>query len=555
MKKTISPLTRGAGELLNPFFLLSLLMLSPAQAAFAADDVASAAVNPDMNKRSPVTVEKTADPSPTTVLVNGFIFSGNNSISGAELQGVLKEYVGKRCNLADLRQAASKVGAEYVRRGKPFSKAYIPPQRVNGGLVTVTIVEGRIGRVIVEGNQNYSTEFIRKNLLGGKDTAKPTIDCVEKGLLRLNEDFVDLKVTANFAPGDLPGTTDIHVKVDDSFPLHVTLSGNNFGSDYVSRYRYGATAEWTNALIPGAYMTLGGLIGDIPKNMKVYTGSYELPVNSCGTTFGMSAFHGNFDVGKDFSDIGIHNEETSVDVYLRHPFIRERGEKLFGKIGFRGAEAKYYLMNDLSSRDNTRVAYLQLQGDRTFAGGRGFANLTLAKGLGGLFNGSEEGSTLVSRVDGSNDFFKTTLDLARYQPLSDNTSLLVRASGQWSPDNLLGSEEWLIGGIDSVHGFSIGESAGDSGYSASLSFRVNPLADKQILQIATFLDYGHTYKRTIFPGSQHSTDLTGVGFGISSHLMTVSPTDVRFDVGFPIHPSTNRISDKPVLYFQTSIRL
>ncbi|HWQ25199.1 MAG TPA: ShlB/FhaC/HecB family hemolysin secretion/activation protein [Chlorobaculum sp.] len=555
MKKTISPLTRGAGDLLNPFFLLSLLMLSPAQAAFAAGDAASAAVNPDMNKRSPVSVEKTADPNPATVLVNGFIFSGNNSISSPELNGLLKEYVGKRCSLIDLRQAAGKVGAEYLRRGNPLAKAYIPPQRVNGGLVTVTIVEGRIGRVIVEGNKNYSTEFIRKNLTGGRETAKPTIDCIEKGLLRLNEDFVDLKVTANFAPGELPGTTDIHVKVDDGSPVHVTLSGNNFGSDYVSRYRYGATAEWTNALLPGAYMTLGGLIGDKPKDMNVYSGSYEFPINSCGTIVGMSAFNGNFDVGKDFSDLGIHNEETSVDLYLRQPLIRERGEKLFAKIGFRGAEAKYYLMDELSSRDNTRVAYLQLQGDRVFAGGRGLANLTVAKGLGGMFGGTENGSTYASRVDANNDFFKANLDLARFQPLSDDFSLLVRASGQWSPDNLLASEEWLIGGIDSVHGFSIGEGAGDRGYSASLSLRANPLSNKQSLQLAAFIDYGYSYKRTIFAGSQHRTDLTGVGFGISSHLMTVAPTDVRFDVGFPLNSSTNHINDKPVLYFQTSIRL
>jgi hemolysin activation/secretion protein len=555
MNKTISPLTRGAGDLLNPVFLLSLLMLSPAQAAFAADDVASAAVNPEMNKRSPVTVEKTADPSPTKVLVNGFILSGNNSISSAELQGVLKEYVGKRCTLADLRQAASRVGGEYQRRGKPLAKAYIPPQRVNGGLVTVTIVEGQIGCVIVEGNKNYSTEFIRENLMGGKDASKPTIDSVEKGLLRLNEDFVDLKVTANLAPGVLPETSDIQVKVDDSFPVHVTLSGNNFGTDYVSRYRYGATVEWSNALLPGAFMTLGGLVGDKPDDMKMSRGSYEFPVNSCGTTVGMSVFNGNFDVGKDFSDLGVHSEVTSTDVSIRQELIRERGEKLFGKIGFRAAEAKYYMYDELSARDNTRVAYLQLQGECTFAGGRGFANLTLARGLGGIFDGTEKGSTLVSRVDASNDFFKTNIDLARYQPLSDNTSFLFRASGQWSTDTLLASEEWLIGGIDSVHGFSIGESAGDSGYSAGLSFRLNPLADKQILQFATFLDYGHTYKRTIFPGSQHSTDLAGVGFGVSSHLMTVAPTDVRFDVGFPLHPSTNRINDKPVLYLQTSIRL
>jgi hemolysin activation/secretion protein len=555
MKKTMSSRSRGAGDLLNPFFLLSLLMLSPGQAAIAADDVAAAAVNPEMLQRSPVNVEKPVDKSTTTVLVNGFIFTGNNTIGSAELQSLLKGYVGRRCDLGDLRQAANNVTAEYVRRGNQLAKAYIPPQKVSEGMVTIMVVEGRIGRVIIEGNKNYSTAFIHRHLLGGDENTKPTIDLIEKGLLHLNDDFTDLKATANFAPGDLPGTTDIHIRIEDGTPFHLTLSGNNYGSDYVSRYRYGATAEWVNAGIPGSTLALGGLLGDKPDKMKVYSGSYELPVNSTGAMLGISAFKGNFDVGKDLADLGIHNEELSGDIYVRQPLARERGEKLFGKLGFRASQAKYFMLDALTSRDEVRVAYLQLQGDRVFAGGRALANLTFSEGLGGLFGGSEKGSPYASRLDASNYFFKTTLDLARYQPLSDIFSAFVRVSGQWTPDNLLASEEWLIGGADSVHGYMIGEGAGDTGYSASLSFRANPLENKEILQLAAFLDHGYSYKRAIASGSQHRTELTGIGFGVSSHIKTIAPTDFRLDIGFPLDPSTNSSNDKPVIYFQTSIRL
>lgn len=552
MKNTLASLTHRAAGLVTPIFLLSLLTFSSDRWAFGAEEGSAGSVNPDMLQRSPVNVEKSADAS---VVVTGFIFSGNTFLGTPELQLLLKDYIGRKCTLADLRQAAARVSAEYLRRGNPLATAYIPPQKVTGGIVEVAIVEGRIGKVIIEGNRNYSTDFIRRNILGGDAGARPTYERIENGLLRLNEDYVDLKVTANFAPGETPGTTDVHIKVIDSSPVHLTLSGNNYGSKYVSRYRFGATAEWSNAVIPGSYLAVGGIVGDHPDRMKVYSGSYEFPVNASGTTIGISAFHGNFDVGNDLADLGIHNQETSADVYFRKPLVRDRGEKLFAKLGFRAAEARYYQLDALSALDNTRVAYMQLQGDRVFAGGRGLANLTISKGLGGVFGGTDSGSTNTSRADASNDFFKTNLDLARLQPISDLFSTFVRVSGQWSPDNLLASEEWLIGGVDSVHGYTIGEGAGDSGCNASLSLRANPLANKEALQLAAFLDYGYSYKRTIFGGSRHTTDLTGIGLGVSSHLVTIAPTDVRFDIGFPLNPSTNQSKDKVAIYLQTSIRL
>ena len=213
------------------------------------------------------------------------------------------------------------------------------------------------------------------------------------------------------------------------------------------------------------------------------------------------------------------------------------------------------MMDELSLRDNIREAFLQLQGDRVFAGGRVFANLSIAKGLGGAFGGSEGGSAYTSRIDASNNFFRTNIDFVRYQPLDEVSSAVVRVSGQWSPDNLLASEEWLIGGADSVHGYSIGEGAGDSGYFASLSLRSNPLQNKEGLQVAAFFDYGYSCKRNIFPGGEHKTVLSGFGVGLSSRFMSIAPTSLRLDLGFPINPSTNHIDENPVLYLQTSIRL
>jgi len=224
-------------------------------------------------------------------------------------------------------------------------------------------------------------------------------------------------------------------------------------------------------------------------------------------------------------------------------------------VGFRAANTKYYyLFDQLSGYDKTRVVYAELQGDMISYGGKSFANLSLSQGLGDMLGGTKTGDILASRQDATNSFTKLNAGVARLQPLSDGFSSLFRLSGQWSPSNLLAGEEWLIGGINSVHGYASGEAAGTEGYTASLSLRSTPLVNKEILQLSLFLDYGYAHKKNALKGSKVNTSLTGVGFGVVSHIAdSVVPTDLRFDVGFPLNPTSNALQQNPVFSFDVSV--
>jgi hemolysin activation/secretion protein len=351
------------------------------------------------------------------------------------------------------------------------------------------------------------------------------------------------------------GTTDIHVKFEERSPVHLTLFSNNDGSEFISRYRFGARAELTDALVPGGFLVVGGTLGNHADNMKAFNAQYELPVGSAGTRIGMSVFDGNIDLGRTFAYLGNHNEETSGNLYISHPLVRARKSSITGKLGFRVTDADYKLSDASSGRDNTRVIYLQLKADKEHSGGKSLAGLTISKGLGAILDGTGSGEALARRRNASDDFTRINLDLDRSQTLSALFSTSLRVSGQWTDDSLLASESWLIGGVSSVHGYQFGDGSGDRGYNASLSFSANPLKNRECLKFSAFIDYGYAYNRYILPGSKSKTDLLGVGFGVSSRIMTVAPTDFRVDIGFPLNSSKNNLSEKPVLYFETSIRL
>lgn len=516
--------------------------------ANAAAPVASVVDNkvPQLNSAS-------ADVS-SSVVVKGFNLTGNTALKEVELQAVLAGYINQRCDLNKLRQAADKVTEAYRQQGNNLAKAYILPQNIVDGMVNITVVEGRIGNILIEGNRNYSSQFIRNYLTSGAEAGALTIDRLERGMLVLNSRFTDLKVTANFAPGVAPGTTDIHVKAVDSSPIHATLTTNNLGSNYVSRYRFGGQLEWTNAIIPGSALTVGGFVGDKLSRMHVVNGGYIFPVNSVGTQIGITVLDGNFEVGKDFAVLGIHNDEISSDVFISHPFTVNRKSTFSGKAGFKASNARFYLYDQLSDHDKGRSLYAQLQYDTFSLGGRSIADLTLSQGLGSLWGGTGSNDPLASRKNASNTFTRLNLNMARLQPLSDQFSTLLRLSGQWSNKSLLAGEEWLVGGEDSVHGYGAGEQSGDEGYLASFALRLSPLQNKESLRLSAFFDYGCAFKKSPQAGSYAKNELIGVGLGINSHLNTVAPTDFRLDVGWPINPSTNFLYEKPVVYFDTAIR-
>lgn len=505
-----------------------------------------------INKKTPF-----SSPAPTeassTITVKEFALKGNVTISESELQRILLGYINKPCDLNKLRQAADKVTEEYTRRGHPFAKGYILPQNIVNGIVTITVVEGRIGKITITGNRNYSSSFIHNYLSSGGKKAL-TVDRIERGLLLLNSTFTDLKVSANFVPGQEPGTTDIMVKVEDSFPLHLNLSANNFGSEFVSRYRYGAQAEWSNPLISGSLLTVGGFTGNKIKTMHIVNGGYSFPLNSVGTIVGINALSGYFEVGKEFAELGIHNNEVSGDVFIKHPMVVNRKSTLSVKLGLRASDAKYYLLDEISSKDKVRALYGGLQGDMAALGGKSFASITVTKGLGNFMKGTQLGDLQASRKNASNDFTRLNLDVAHLQPLSTTFSTLLRLSGQYSSNNLLAGEEWLAGGVNSVHGYTSGEASGDKGYSGSFSVRMNPLKNKESLQVSAFIDHGYASKKYGLIGSKINKELTGVGIGVYSHINTAAPIDLRLDVGWPLNPKMNFLNETPLISFETSIR-
>jgi hemolysin activation/secretion protein len=497
-------------------------------------------------------------PAPTdSLLVKGFSFTGNTVISQAELEALTQPSVGRSLTLSGLEEVAANVATLYKQKGYTLATTYVPQQQIRFGVVTIAILEGRVGEIFVTGNRHYSTEFIRGRFAQAMEDKVVRNVALERALLLLNE-YTNLKVSALLEPGASTGSTNVHVKAEDKFPIHATLDYNNYGFNRISRNRFGAGIEVGNVLFDGATLNLNGIMGQDPDRLLFLIGAYAVPIGVHGTKLVLSGSDGRFDVGAELAALQIHGTIKTYDISVNHPFIKTRFQTLMAETGFASKDSQFFTLGSLTADDAIRLVKLGVNYDRLDMSGRTYVSLYGFQGLGEMLGGMDNDSPQASRQGADDRFTKATLYTGRIQSLGHGALLVVRANGQATTKPLVVIEQMLLGGADSVRGYQLGERFVDEGYTLSAEVRV-PFFPSVLgsTQAAAFIDHGAGRLRNPQPGEQQSTSLTGTGVGLQTELPYFS-TRLRFDVGFPIGPTptggTITGDRSPIFYIQAIAR-
>ena len=492
-----------------------------------------------------------------SLLVKGFLFSGNTVVSQAELEALTQPYVGRALTLPDLEEVAASVAGRYKQKGYTLATTYVPQQQIRFGVVTIAILEGRVGEISVTGNQHYSTEFIRGKFAQAMEDNVVRNVALERALLLLNE-YPNLKVSAVLEPGVSTGSTNVHVKTEDKLPIHATLDYNNYGANTISRNRVGAGVEVGNVLFDGATLNLNGILGDHPDRLLFLTGAYAVPIGVHGTKLVLSGSDGRFDVGAQLAALQIHGTIKTYDISVTHPFIKTRFQTLMAEAGFASKDNRLFILGNLTGDDRVRMAKLGVNYDRLDLSGRTYFSLYGFQGLGEVLGGMDNNTLQTTRQGTDNRFTKATLNAGRIQSLGHDVLLVVRANAQATTGPVVVIEQMLLGGPDSVRGYQLGERFVDEGYTVSAETRV-PFFPSMLgsTQAAVFIDHGAGRLRNPQPGEQASSSLTGTGVGLQTELPYFS-TRLRADVGFPIGPTphggTVAGDRSPTFYLQAIAR-
>ncbi len=473
------------------------------------------------------------------VLVRQIKFNGNTVMSEDALNRLVAGSLGKEVTLADLQNLATKVSEAYHAAGYFLAKAVIPEQDIQGGVVTIRVLEGRLGEIIVTGNQRFGEPDIRKHfdrLVKEKVIRQQTL---ERALLILN-DIPGLEVSSVLQAGKEQGTTDLAVKVTEERRALGSFEFNNFGTRLSSRYRFAPAVDLPNLSGNGDVVNLRLVTGTTPRDLLFGRFNYTRPVNHKGTTISSYFVGGQSEIGEEFAVLGITSEVTSFGFGAHHPLWKSRQKSVSVDAGLDWNDTKQNLLGALTSADKIRKFRAGLSWDAKDNTGRNFASLTWHQGLGsGTFGAMRDNDPLSSRSasGADNRFSKFTLDLARVHRVNNRVYLVGRGSAQLATHALVVGEQLAVGGADSVRGYNQSQFLGDDGVNVSVEARFSPLRkNSDRFQVAVFADHGTVTLKQPTAGQSKTQNITGLGFGVRA----VFPREwsLRADLGF-------HISNKP----------
>lgn len=369
--------------------------------------------------------------------------------------------------IGQLQGAADAVTNYYRERGLILAQAVVPVQTVDDGVVDIEIYEGRLSRVLAEGNEMYWDDVLRepfRHLIG-----KPiTKDEIESALLQLT-DFPGLTVFGVFQPGRQVGTADIVLRVQEESRFDVSYRGDNHGLQETGRGRFRPTVEWNNITGGADRLTLSVQQTYQPKNNTFYSVNYDRYLGR-GFSGGVTWTRNIFDVGGEFADQEITGETRQVGAYVEKNWLRSRQMNLSTRLGFATKESNTRTRGRFTNEDNLSVFTFEAVFDNVDTRFRGinFATLELSRGVNDLLDAmgshldaldKEVGfrpSRQAGQPDGrfaSGQFAKVFLTASRLQTIRPNLSLLLRGEYQWTTDFLVPMEQYSVGGPDNVRAF------------------------------------------------------------------------------------------------------
>ena len=492
-------------------------------------------------------------------VVDGKIFSTK------DLKELLASYEDRDLSMKDMNELCSKIQAKYAKKGYFLVRVYLPEQDIEEGLLKVAVLEATLGSVEVIGNKYYKSRFIASYLdrFIGKTI---NYNDLLKALLLINEN-TDLQVGAIFRKGKQFGTVDVILRAYDERPIHINVDGNNYGSRVTSIGRYGIRGDLGNCFFNGDTLSLIGAFGVPLDRLRFVDGIYSAPLNRRGSELEFSYLYSDFDVGQ-LQELNLSGKTQVAATKFTQALQRKKRLNTDVYTGFAYKQIKNFQQEQVSAYDKLRVVSLGCNVDyMDSVGGRNVANITGFGGIPNFLGGLPAvDSNLCSRKGAGGRFIYMDANYQRIQRLPAACLLFLSFQGQLSFYKLPLSEEFYIGGINTVRGYPLAVSLGDTGFCVNVEFRVPPPFIKsfkephskkmwqEIIQFVGFIDHGESFEYGNSINEQtNRAFLTSVGVG--ARIFGPWNFNCSMDVGFPLTNRKEYGKQDAIFYFKLGLKI
>ncbi|MBD2546834.1 ShlB/FhaC/HecB family hemolysin secretion/activation protein [Planktothricoides sp. FACHB-1370] len=459
-------------------------------------------------------------------------------LTEAEIQQLVAPLEGNYITVQQLKEVADTITQIYLDRGYITSRAFIPDQTLDQtGIVRINIIEGVLEDVQVEGNRRINPSYIKRRIFLGASSPLNTALLEDKlRLLRLNPIFEN--VEASLRAGSEIGKSVLLVRIKEASPFVNNFSVDNLSPPSVGSQRAGITLGWRNVTGWGDDILGSFYISD--GDSQVYDFSYRVPVNAMNGTVQLRvAPNRNGIVQDEFEELEIRGNSELYELSFRQPLARSPREEFALSLAlahqtgqtftFQGP-TPFGLGPDEDGISRTSVIKFGQDYIRRDVQGAWSVRSQFTLGTGWL------NATVNPDPIPDGRFFSWTGQLQRVQRLNNNHLLIIQGDLQLTPNSLLSSQQFVIGGGSSLRGYRQNVRSGDNGFRFSVEDRITVIRNTSnfsILQVAPFVDMGSIWNHGDNPNPLPDEQfLVGIGAGV---LWQVIPgLNMRLDYARPL---------------------
>ena len=422
--------------------------------------------------------------------LNSIKFTGNTCFTEEQLMDLICERVGSEVTINDLITMANMVTEYYQQNGYISTIAYLPPQKVQDGNVEIVVMEGKYGKVEIEGNKWARDKFVRatylkdKNIetekvLNVRDIQETLREMNASGYMKGQVSMVDNEESAQY--------TDLTLQMKDRFPIDFDFRFDNQGRDAIGLNRAVFFAGMYNLTGWGDKLLSTTALARRSVSQGVF---YSVPIGRHETKLNLGYSYSGLTMGEQWKDYDIKGHSHNFFAGLSRRLVKTENYKLYGDISLDIRNTKStigeqkFLLNEYKTRA-LRVNFTNIKDDFY---GKWFGNIGASVGL-PIMDASDEYDGYHYDWLPTNKFVKVNANIARLQILPMRSMAIIQAGGQWASHGLYPSEKMQFGGISSVRGYEEGFLLSDYGVTASLEFRSHiPFLNRILPEKLQFID-------------------------------------------------------------------
>jgi hemolysin activation/secretion protein len=500
--------------------------------------------------------------------IDEYRVEGAEALPQIEVEEAVYPFLGPNRTEADVEKARAALEKSYHDKGLQTVSVSVPPQNALRGFVVLKVTESRVGQVRVKGSRYFDLDKIKGTAPSLRKGTLPDFKEVTKDIVALNQ-WPDRRVTPALRAGVAPGTVDVDLNVEDTYPLHGSLELNNSFSPSTTPLRASATLRYDNLWQRGDSASVTYQEAPLRlQDARVFSGSYVARTDLNWLNVLVYGLKTDSDVatvgGANVIGPG-HQIGTRAVITLPsrgeliHTLSVGADYKNFGQvINFGTAQASI----------SAPVEYVPLVAsyNATFVGeGRQTAfDATFTAGLRGI--GSDTDVFDNRRFKATPNFIHARLGLSHTQDGPGGMQLFLKVQGQAADQPLVTSEQYSIGGLESVRGYAESQVLGDYGFAGTVELRtpnLGPFLEQKLenpqgepikfnpfneWRFFAFADGGRT--RILEPLTEQQAQFDLASYGIGTRIKFLKYLNGLALVGVPLITQQQTRAREPQVKFR-----